>query len=158
ARASVVLGRSLTSTGAVVKRAVAGFADAAPDTSLARALTLELDVEAGAGARVARAISGWRDDAELERERALAGALSAEGAGDPDRPRAEYDRAPGVDPGTEAAARAAAAHAPVADAEAPPPPEPAGDDGELTRPVPPPPKPLERSAKILAEHAQALEA
>src|SRR6202012_4919168 len=76
ARASAILGRALASTEApALRRAVAGFADAAPEANLARALTLELDVEDGAGGRIARAVSGWRDDNELERERGLAGAL-----------------------------------------------------------------------------------
>jgi len=130
ARAATTLGRALASKDdtAGFRRAVAGYADSASDSSLARALTLELDVADGAGGRIARAVSGWRDDSELERERTLAGALIAEGAGELERAREEYARARSLDATSEAAARAAAAHL---------------DAGA--------------TATILAEHAQALE-
>jgi cellulose synthase operon protein C len=129
-RVAVTLGRALGSreSAGELRRAVAGYADTAPDASLARALSLELDVEDGAGGRIARAVSGWREDTELERERALAGALIAEAAGEIERARDELERVRSIDAGSEAAARAAATHAGAAGA-----------------------------AKILAEHAQALE-
>jgi tetratricopeptide (TPR) repeat protein len=129
-RASSGLGRALGARdgASALRSAVAGFNDVAPENPLARALSLELDVEDGAGGRVARAISAWRDDADLERERGLASALIAEAAGEIERARAEFERVRAADPGTEAAARAAAAHADATTA-----------------------------AKIMAEHAQALE-
>jgi lipopolysaccharide biosynthesis regulator YciM len=146
ARASATLGRVLAAAGqhpglrpdepgyapdpsaAGLRGAVVAFAEASPESGIGRLLTLELDLEDGAGGRVARAVSGWREDNELERERAMAGALIAEAAGEIERARTEFDRVRSVDPGNEAVARAAAAHA---DSEA--------------------------AAQILAEHAQALE-
>lgn len=130
ARASAALGRALGAKdgASALRSAVAGFNDVAPEDPLARALSLELDVEDGAGGRVARAVSAWREDAELERERGLASALIAEAAGETERARIEFERARAADPSLEAAARAAAAHA--------------GAEG---------------AAKIMAEHAQSLE-
>jgi lipoprotein NlpI len=129
ARAASLLGRALAGKdGLAVRRAVADYAEAAPDTALGKALNLELDVEDGAGGRIARAITAWRDDAELERERAIAGALIAEIAGEPERAREELERVRAVDAQNEAIARAAAAHA------------------ERTA-----------AAKIIAEHAQSIE-
>jgi tetratricopeptide (TPR) repeat protein len=140
-RASATLGRALAASHPLaaaegeiasgvlgLHRAVAGFADAAPETSLSRALTLELDVADGSGGKIARAISGWRDDSELERECALGGALVAEASGEIERAVEELGRVLRVDATCEAAARAATTYA-----------EP------------------EAAAKILAEHAQALE-
>ncbi len=51
-------------------------------------------------------MSGWRDDAELERERGLAGALIAEAAGEADRAHEEFERVRSADPASEAATRA----------------------------------------------------
>jgi cellulose synthase operon protein C len=130
ARAASTLGRALAEKGSVepLRRAASAYANAAAESGLARALSLELDLEDGAAGRVARIVSSWRDDAELEIERALAGAVIAEVAGEIDRARQELDRVRSADPTHEAAARAAAAHAGAASA-----------------------------AKILAEHAQALD-
>src|SRR5262249_19402596 len=129
-RASSGLGRALAGNDAgAIRRAIADYAEAAPDTGLGRALALELDVEDGAGGKIARAITGWREDSELERERAMAGALIAEASGEPERAREELERVRAVDLGNEAVARASAAHT-----------DPLG------------------AARILAEHAQALEA
>ena len=130
ARSSAALGRALGAMdgASALRSAVAGFNDVAPDHTLARALSLELDVEDGAGGRVARAIEAWREDSELSRERGLASALIAEAAGEIDRARAEFERVRATDPSMEAAARASAAH-----------------EDSVT------------AAKIMAEHAQALE-
>ena len=111
------------------KRAVTGYAEAAPEASLVRALNLELDVEDGAGGKIAQAIAGWREDGDLEVERTMAGALIAEASGEASRAQAEFERVRSVEPANEAAARAACA----------------GLEPEET-------------AKIMAEHAQALEA
>jgi lipopolysaccharide biosynthesis regulator YciM len=129
-RASSTLGRALADKGSFepLRRAANAFADAVPESGLARALSLELDLEDGAAGRVARIVSSWRDDAEMEPERALASSVIAEVAGEIDRAKQELDRVRAADPAHEAAARAAAAHAGAASA-----------------------------AKILAEHAQALE-
>jgi cellulose synthase operon protein C len=144
ARAAVTLGRALgvkdpnpdqnplvvrAKAHIKLRRAVAGYADAAPEASLVRALNLELDVEDGSGGKIARAVAGWREDGELEVERAMAGALIAEASGEISRAQGEFERVRNVDPANEAVARAASAH------------------GEP-----------EEAAKILAEHAQALEA
>jgi tetratricopeptide (TPR) repeat protein len=129
ARASTTLGRVLGSNDVgLFRHAVAAFAETAADSPLAKVLDLELDVEIGAGAKVARAITEWRDDSDLERERGVAGALIAEAAGEAERTRAELARARALDPSNEAVARALASQL---DAEA--------------------------AAKILADCAQAIE-
>jgi tetratricopeptide (TPR) repeat protein len=97
-----------------VTDAIRAYVDAAPDAGLARSLALELDVESRAVGNVARAVSGWSDANvagpahEAERDRALAGALLAEVAGDTERAAAEYERACALDPGHEGAVRARA--------------------------------------------------
>ncbi|MCC6558232.1 MAG: hypothetical protein IT372_35255, partial [Polyangiaceae bacterium] len=136
ARVGATLGRSLSRDaigaeggldgGEAFSRAVSAYADLAPDSPVGRALTLELDVEGERGGRVARAVSALREDGD--RDGALAGAILAELAGEPERALAELDRARQADPHHEAAARARASHE-----EAP------------------------GAAKILAEHAAALE-
>jgi hypothetical protein len=129
-RTAESLGRTLASsesTGAL-SGAVASFADATSDGSLARALSLEIDLDLGNGGRVARAISAMREEGEGARERGLAGALIAEVAGEIDRAKAEYERLRSLDLADTATSRAAASHA--------------DEDG---------------AARILAEHAQALE-
>src|SRR5262249_51789295 len=100
------------------------------NSSLLRVLGLELDAEAGAGAKIARAISGWREgqSAEGERDRGLAGALLAELAGDVVASSADLERARTADPTHEGAAR-------VAPSQADP----------------------DTAARILAQHAGALE-
>ncbi len=128
-RVAVTLGRALGAKDGrpALRPAVAGYVDASPN-NLARALSIDLDVQDGATGRVALAVSTWREDTDLERESALAGALLAEAAGEADRAREELERVRAADPGNEAAARAAAAHATP-----------------------------EEAAKILADHAQGLE-
>jgi tetratricopeptide (TPR) repeat protein len=129
ARASTTLGRVLGSNDAApFRHAVAAFAEVAADSPLAKVLDLELDVEVGAGGKVSRAVAEWREDSDLERERAIAGALIAEAAGEAERTRAELARARALDPSNEAVARALASQL---DAEA--------------------------AAKILADCAQAIE-
>ena len=132
ARTGSTLGRAMAATGegaaGLLRGAVLAFVDAAPDHGTARALALELDVDEGNGGKVARAVASWREDAEGERERALAGALIAEVSGEIERATAEYDHARTLDLTSEAAARASADHA----------------DGSA-------------AAALLAEHAQALE-
>ncbi len=94
--------------------AVRAYGAAAPDTGVARALALELEVEAGAVGEVARALSSWGDvnvagpAHHAERDRALAGALVAELGGNPDRAASDYERACALDAGHEGAVRARA--------------------------------------------------
>ncbi len=115
ARTGSTLGRAMAATGegaaGLLRGAVLAFVDAAPDHGTARALALELDVDEGNGGKVARAVASWREDAEGERERALAGALIAEVSGETERARSEYDHARTLDLTSEAAARASAEHA-----------------------------------------------
>jgi lipopolysaccharide biosynthesis regulator YciM len=128
-RAATTLGRELSAKdNAGLRGAITVYSDATPEGHLAKALTLELDVEDGAGGRVARALASFRDDDELTTERALAGALVAEAAGEIERARAELATVRAADPRNEAAARASVAHADSAEA-----------------------------ARILADHAQSLE-
>ena len=120
-KAAVSLGRLLSSTidhsgrnlGAdgAFEEGVAAYAEVAPDNGLARALKLELDVDAGRGAKVAEVISSWpTDDLDRDRDQALAGALIAEAAGDTERAATDLDRARQTDAKHEGAARARAAH------------------------------------------------
>jgi tetratricopeptide (TPR) repeat protein len=115
ARTASTLGRAMALTGegatGRLRTAVLAFVDAAPDHGTARALALELDVDEGNGGKVARAVASFREDADGERERALAGALIAEISGEIERAKAEYERARTLDLTSEAVARAAAAHA-----------------------------------------------
>ncbi len=139
-RAGAALGRSLAAAAGASDPAAAaaaheallreleGFNDAAQGSGIAKALELELDAEAGAGGKVARALSTWSTDPDGERDRALAGALLAEISGEAERALTDLDRARLVDPAHEGAARARAAHA----------------DPTM-------------AARILAEHARALE-
>ncbi|HZF52290.1 MAG TPA: hypothetical protein VE093_26730 [Polyangiaceae bacterium] len=91
--------------------AVLAYADVAPDNGIARALKLELDVDAGRGSRVAQVISSWpTDDLDRDRDQALAGALIGEAAGEVERAIADLDRARLTDAKHEGAARARAAH------------------------------------------------
>jgi tetratricopeptide (TPR) repeat protein len=109
--------------------AVAGYGDLAEGGGVARALALELDVDAAAVTRVAHSISTWSSaETESERDRALAGALLAEAAGERERALGDYDRARDADGTHEGAARARASH---------------GDQAS--------------AARILAAHAEALE-
>lgn len=132
ARTASTLGRAMAATGAgaagLLRAAVLAFVDAAPEHGTARALALELDVDEGNGGKVARAVASFREDADGERERALAGALIAEVSGEIERAKAEYDHARTLDLASEAAVRASAAHV----------------DGAA-------------AARLLALHAQALE-
>ena len=139
-RAAVALGRTLAANGGAADAAIdlmAGvalerdalhYADVAPDSGVAKALSLELDIEAGAGGKVARVIASWDvDGSEGERDRALAAGLLAEHSGEIERALVELDRARLADPTHEGAVRARAAHA------------------ETTA-----------AARIVAEHAQSL--
>lgn len=97
-----------------VAGALHAYAEAAPEAGVSRALALELDVEAGAVGKVARALSMWSDANltgpayEAERDRALAGALVAELAGEKERAVSDYERACALDAGHEGAVRARA--------------------------------------------------
>lgn len=130
-RSAVSLGRALAgSPGALPLRAAVGsFCTAAPTSAIGRVLTLELDTEEGSHARVATAISTWRDDSELECERLMAGALIAELAGESQQALDNLDRARALNPRGEAIVRASLV----------------GRDAAT-------------SAKILGEHASALDA
>lgn len=104
-------GRTLGADGSF-EEAVASYADVAPENGVARALTLELDVDAGRGSRVAEVISSWpTDDLDRDRDQALAGAVIAEVSGDTERAVADLDRARQTDAKHEGAARARAVHA-----------------------------------------------
>src|SRR6185503_18815964 len=112
ARTAATLGRTMAATGAAadgLRGAVLAFADVAPENGIGRALSLELDLDDGNGGRVARAVAAWRED-DGDRERAIAAALIAEAAGEPDRAKAEFERVRTMDLTNEAVARAAAAH------------------------------------------------
>jgi hypothetical protein len=121
AKAAVTLGRLLAaatdrkdrslSSDRTFDDAVLGYTDVAPESGVARALKLELDVDAGNGGKVGRVISAWpTDDLDRDRDMALAGALIAEVAGEVDRAIADLDRARLTDAKHEGAARARAAH------------------------------------------------
>jgi tetratricopeptide (TPR) repeat protein len=120
-KAAVTLGRLLASVMDRKDRslssdrsfddAVLAYADVAPDNGIARALKLELDVDAGRGSKVAQVISSWpTDDLDRDRDQALAGALIAEAAGELERAVADLDRARLTDAKHEGAVRARAAH------------------------------------------------
>lgn len=120
AKAAVTLGRLLAtatdrrdrslSSDRDFDDAVLGYADVAPESGIARALQLELDVDSGKGGRVGQVISAWpTDDLDRDRDQALAGALIAEIAGEDDRARKDLDRARQTDAKHEGAARALAA-------------------------------------------------
>jgi lipopolysaccharide biosynthesis regulator YciM len=129
ARAADALGRALGAKSAEgLRSAIGAFAEAAPESALGKALSLELDVEDGAGGRVALALGSMRDDGDLDRERTLASAFVAEVAGEKERAKADLELVRATDPRSEAVARAAAAHADAA-----------------------------ATAKLIAEHAQSLE-
>lgn len=111
-RAGAALGRELAAKNpAALRGAINAYVDAAPEAPISRALSLELDIEDGAGGRVARALSAWRDDADLAAERALASAVVAEASGEIERAKGELDLVRTADPRSEIAVRAAAAHA-----------------------------------------------
>jgi len=121
ARAGAALGRALgalrtddkplTSNDALAA-SVLGFTEFVPESGTGRALSLELDLEGKAGAKIAKAVAGWRgDQAENDRDGALAAALLAELAGNSKLANESYDRARAADPAHEASARAAAANA-----------------------------------------------
>lgn len=91
---------------------ILGFTEFVPDSGTGRALTLELDLESKAGAKVARALASWRgDQAAGDRDAELAAALVAELAGDATLAAAAYDRAREADPAYEGAVRARVANA-----------------------------------------------
>jgi tetratricopeptide (TPR) repeat protein len=130
ARAAATLGRAMAGASGdlqALSNAVISFADAAPESGIARALSLELDLDEGNGIQVALTLATLRDH-DGDRERSLAVAVIAEAAGEYDRAKTEFERVRGMDLTSEAVARAAAAHV--------------GPDA---------------AARILAEHAQALE-
>lgn len=122
AKAAVTLGRLLASgtdrrdkslgSDKAFGDAVLAYTDVAPESGTARALSLELDVDAGNGGKVAQVISSWpTDDLDRDRDQALAGALIAEASGEIARAIADLDRARQTDAKHEGAARARAAHA-----------------------------------------------
>jgi tetratricopeptide (TPR) repeat protein len=121
ARAAASLGRALGNVTAgdsplskddALTSAVLGHTEHSSDSGTSRALSLELDLDAKAGAKVARAVASWHGEAtDGDRDGALAGALLAEIAGDTDFGVEGYDRARQADPAHEGATRARAAHA-----------------------------------------------
>lgn len=128
-RTAVTLGRTLAARESTesVAGAVAAFADASPESGLARTLSLEMDLDLGNGGRVARAVGAWR---------------GTEGEGAPGKGPAPDRRPPGRSTAprrsTIACARSTSATRP--------------------RAAPPPRTPTTTgAARILAEHAQALE-
>ncbi len=119
ARAGAALGRALTAVlqhegtlrSHAFAEALSAYADLAEGSGVATALAIELDTDAGNGGRVARAISDWHvEDANGERDRALAASVLAEISGEPDRAVLDLDRAREADPVHEGAVRARAAH------------------------------------------------
>jgi len=121
ARAGAALGRALgalrtdeqplTSNDALAA-SILGYTEFVPESGTGRALTLELDLEGKAGAKIAKAVAGWRgDQSESDRDGALAAALLAELAGNSKLASDSYERARAADSAHEAAARAAAANA-----------------------------------------------
>ncbi|MBK9264548.1 MAG: tetratricopeptide repeat protein [Polyangiaceae bacterium] len=121
ARAGAALGRALgalraddkplTSNDALAA-SILGYTEFVPESGTGRALTLELDLEGKAGAKIANAVAGWRgEQAEGDRDGALAAALLAELAGNTKLANESYARARAADSAHEAAARAAAASA-----------------------------------------------
>ncbi len=119
ARAGAALGRALTAVlqhdgtlrSHAFAEALSTYADLADGSGVATALAIELDTDAGNGGRVARAISDWHvEDANGERDRALAASVLAEISGEPDRAVLDLDRAREADPVHEGAVRARAAH------------------------------------------------
>lgn len=91
----------------VFARAASAYADLAPESQVARALALELDLEAQRSGRVAQAVAALRDG-EGDRDAALAAAVLEQIADEPERARAALDRARAADPQHEGAARARA--------------------------------------------------
>ncbi|MFO0589855.1 MAG: hypothetical protein U0441_20105 [Polyangiaceae bacterium] len=119
ARAGASLGRALTAVlghdGTLRSHgfsdALGAYSDAASGSGVATALAIEVDIDAGFGGRVARALSEWHaEDANGERDRALAASVLAEISGEPDRAVLDLDRAREADPIHEGAVRARAAH------------------------------------------------
>ncbi|MEZ4300208.1 MAG: hypothetical protein R3B70_35000 [Polyangiaceae bacterium] len=119
ARAAAALGRSLSAVlhhDGVLRShpfadALLDYATADIESGAARALSIELDADAGNGGRVARAFSEWHaEDTAGERDRALAASVLAEISGEPDRAVLDLDRAREADPSHEGAVRARAAH------------------------------------------------
>ncbi|WP_434045476.1 MULTISPECIES: hypothetical protein [Sorangium] len=117
ARAAAILGRALSREAIAAEgidasdafsRAVLTYGDNAPESSLFRALALELDLDGDRGARVARSVAALRDVAS-DRDSALAAAVIAEIAGDQRAAMSDLDRARAADPQHEGAARARAA-------------------------------------------------
>ncbi|HEY4119663.1 MAG TPA: hypothetical protein VGM56_17465, partial [Byssovorax sp.] len=103
-RAAVTLGRALASMSTTqIESALGVFVDGAASSGVDRALGLELDVEARAGGRIARAVAGWREGDELERERLLASALIAEVSGEPERAQDDFEKARAAEPTLESA-------------------------------------------------------
>lgn len=119
-RAATSLGRSLAAVagqpdaGLMQDEALVGSLSSLgeqTDGAALLALAIEVNVDAGAGGRVALAVSQWPGEGVSERDRALAGAMLAEVAGETDRTIADLDRARAADPSHEGAARARAWHA-----------------------------------------------
>ena len=118
ARAGAALGRALgalraddkplTSNDALAA-SILGYTEFVPESGTGRALTLELDLEGKAGAKIAKAVAGWRGEQAEDRDGALAAALLAELAGNTKLATESYARAREADSAHEAAARAAAA-------------------------------------------------
>lgn len=123
-RAAAALGRVLAMIGPettalhqnpLVTSAIGQYATVtgseASEDPVARALSLEIDVEAGAAGRIAAALATWGGEGGAsERDRSLAAALIAELAGEGERAQADYDRARVADPSFEAAVRAEIQH------------------------------------------------
>lgn len=76
--------------------------------AIARALSLELDIESGAVDRVASAVASLGGETERDAAAELASALLSEAAGQLDRARESYQSVHESDPGNEVAARALA--------------------------------------------------
>lgn len=121
ARAGAALGRALGALRAddtpltsndTLAASILGYTEFVPESGTGRALTLELDLEGKAGAKIAKAVAAWRgDQSEGDRDGALAAALLAELASNGKLAAESYDRARAADAAHEAAARAAAANA-----------------------------------------------
>lgn len=121
ARAGAALGRALgalraddkpLTTNDALAASILGYTEFVPESGTGRALTLELDLEGKAGAKIAKAVASWRgDQSENDRDSALASALLSELAGNTKQANESYERARAADSAHEAAARASAANA-----------------------------------------------
>lgn len=119
ARAGAALGRALgalrpdekpLSSNDTLAASVLGYTEFVPESGTGRALTLELDLEAKAGGKIAAAVAGWRgEQSEGDRDSALAAAILAELSGNSKLAIESYERARQADSAHEGAARAAAA-------------------------------------------------